>query len=193
MSVLRRLRDDRTLYWSIVALLALFVASTVWATLRSADAARAAWGDRIAVPVAVRDLAAGHRVGPGDVRSASLPPAMVPAPIDPSPIGRVVRQPILAGEVVVAARLGDAVVDEGSTGLAIPAIVAPAGLAAGTRVDLVLGADPFSGLESRIVAGATVVAADGDQVTVAVPLDEAPAIAAAVRSGSVSLALSGAR
>ena len=68
------------------------------------------WGTARSVVVAVRDLPAGHRVEPGDVRRQSWPAALgaIPARCRPWTTAVVVAAPVVAGEPVVRSRLGRA-------------------------------------------------------------------------------------
>ena len=204
----RRARRSPVLWWLVAGGVALQAALRVGAIDDEAVAARAAWGEPVPVVVAVRDLAPGDVVGAVDVTVEHWPPAVVPAAaLDEPPVGRTVSAAIVAGEVVVAAR----VAPDGLSGVAalLPsgwrAVAVPAGgggfgsdlppLAVGDRVDVLAGTATFDdvALDLEVVAGAALVVDVTDTtVTVGVPAASAPAVAAATTRGTVTLALVGA-
>jgi Flp pilus assembly protein CpaB len=190
----------------LVATLSVVTAIVVVALVGGAQAARDRWGRTRPVVVATRDLAAGAALDGGAVVVRDRPLGVVPAGAlrTPPPAGTVVRQPIVAGEPVVGARLAPdgltgaaALVPAGQRALAVPP--GPAGtppLAVGDRVDVVAvvaggggGGDPPA---LTLAERATVVAAGADAVTVAVPERAAPRVAWALTNGAVVLALAGA-
>ena len=73
--------------WMAVAVVAAVAVTTFVALGRQAAGAKAAWGDRQAVAVAVADLPAGHVLSAGDVRTVELPVARWSRP-EPSPSRR---------------------------------------------------------------------------------------------------------
>lgn len=188
-----------------VALLALATALTVASLVDEAGAARDRWGRSRTVAVAAHDLAPGEVVDGGDVTWRDLPEAVITeADLAEAPEGAVVRQAIMAGEPLVAARLGRhglagaaALVPPGQRAVAVPA--GPTGtppLAVGDRVDVLTvvpaGVDSGGGDPAfPLVEGATVVDVDDQEVTVAVPAPDAPRVAWALAGGSVVLALVG--
>lgn len=140
-----------------VALLAALVGLTVMSLVGSADAARQGWGETQRVAVATRDLAIGETIEPGVVELRELPVlATADAALGTVPHGSVVRQPVAAGEPLVAARLAPqgvtgvaALVPEGWRAVAVP--VGPTGvppLQVGDLVDVVvvlpIGADSLA-------------------------------------------------
>jgi Flp pilus assembly protein CpaB len=190
-----------------VAVLAVATALTVTGLVRAAEAARDRWGDRRPVVVAVRDLAPGEVLEAGAVETRDLPVAAVAdAAVAEAPVGAVVRQPIAAGEPVVASRLAPhgltgtaALVPPGRRAVAVPtgpALRPP--VVVGDLVDVVVvlpgEADAVTSAEPAfpLVEGAAVVAVGDEAVTVAVPRAEASRLAWAVGTGSVVLALVGA-
>jgi hypothetical protein len=103
-----------------VALLGGATALTAVSLVGAAGAARDRWGTTRTVIVASRDLAPGDVVDAGAVEARELPEGLlVDAALADRPEGAVVRQPIVAGEPVVASRLAP----HGLTGTA--ALVAP--------------------------------------------------------------------
>jgi hypothetical protein len=126
-----------------VAVLAGATALTVASLLSAAGAARDRWGQTRPVAVATRDLAPGEVVDAGAVEVRDLPVGVLgDAPVAGAPEGAVVRQPILAGEPVVAARLAPdgltgaaALVPPGHRAVAVP--VGPGGAPPVMQGDLV--------------------------------------------------------
>ncbi len=193
-----------------VAGLALATALTVASQVSAAGAARERWGRSRPVVVATRDLVPGEVVDGGALEVRDMPDGMLPdgviggAPGD-SPAGAVVRQPILAGEPVVAARIAPhgltgaaALVPPGARAVAVP--LGPSGAPPVTIGDLVdvLTVVPtgLDGVDREpafpLVEQATVVDVTDQAVTVAVPEDDAPRVAWALSNGAVVLALAGA-
>jgi Flp pilus assembly protein CpaB len=188
-----------------VGALALVTAFAVVSLIGAAGAARDEWGRSRSVVVAARDLQPGDVVDAGAVTSRHLPDGVVTdAALSEVPTGAVVRQPILAGEPVVAQRLAPhglsglaALVPPGERVVAVPP--GPAGsppVAAGDHVDVLTvlpagldadDADPAFPLVER----ATVLDVSDQAVSIAVPRPDAPRVAWAVSNGSVVLALAG--
>jgi Flp pilus assembly protein CpaB len=188
-----------------VTVLALVTALTVVSLLRAAGDARDRWGRSRPVIVATRDLAPGEVVDAAAVEWRDLPEGVVTgAALADAPDGAVVRQPILAGEPVVAERLAPhgltgvaALVPPGERAVAVP--LGPSGappLAVGDLVDVVtvLPAGLDAGDEEPafpLVERATVVDVSEQATTVAVPEADAPRVAWALSNGAVVLALAG--
>ena len=202
-----------------IALLGGATALTVISLVGAAGTARDEWGATRPVIVATRDLAPGDVVDAGAVETRDLPEGLVTdADLAGRPHGAVVRQPILAGEPVMAARLAPhgltgtaALVAPGERALAVP--LGPAGappLAIGDLVDVltVLPAsvpaggnsdrgsgddhDPGDGAPAfALVERAAVVDVADGAITVAVPEADASRVAWALANGSVVLALAG--
>jgi Flp pilus assembly protein CpaB len=107
--------------------------------------------------------------------------------------------PLVPGEVVLASKLAPdglrgaaALLPAGWRALAVPA--GPGGrppVAVGDHVDV--HATQADGTSVVVAASAVVLAHDhaADALTVAVPADDAPALASAIATGSVTLALTG--
>jgi len=118
------------------------------------------------VVVAARDLASGAVLGPDDVRTASLPPASIPAGAASDPadvVGRQVAAPMREHEMLTDRRLLDprdlSAYGEGLVLAAVRVAAEEASmLRAGDQVDVV-ALDPGGEHEAAIVAqGAEVVA-----------------------------------
>lgn len=197
------LRRHRVLYWATALVLLSVTVVSVSTISARADRAREAYGTSVAVVVAQADVAAGALIGPGDVAIADIPRALVPEGSATEAVGRRASAPIVAGEVVVDARLAPfgrsatvARLPEGTRGIAIPIFDAAPPTELGDRVDLIASLDPL-GYPDRpgtsIVSADVVVVSTGDTaITVAVPLGDMAAVADAVANGSVMLALSSA-
>ena len=213
--VLLGVRVRRALARAVVrraAVLGLAAATglVVVALVSSADAARQRWGRARPVAVATRDLAPGDVVDASVVEVRRLPEAAVaPAALTEPPSGSVVRQPVAAGEPLVAERLAPegltgvaALVPAGHRAVAIPTgpLAAPP-LTIGDRVDVLAvvpvpadgrppqSADPPS---FPLVEGALVVDVGEQSIAVAVPEADAPRVAWVLTNGSAVLALGGA-
>jgi len=203
--------------------LAAFTGLTVARLVTDASARAARLGGLVDVAVAARAVDAGEVVRAADVASRRLPASVLPdGPLATSPAGRVALVPLVAGEVLLAARLAPeglrgvaALVPAGQRALAVP--VDPGGLAlrVGDRVDVLAtfdvagdGGDTGAAAPADEGAAGTPVAAPaptfpvaraalvvgvGDEaVTVAVRPDEVPRVAFALARGTVALALAGA-
>lgn len=163
------------------------------------------YGPARVVPVATKALAPGDVIRSGDVTERAVPAGLIPrARVARRWVGHAVIAPVLAGEVVVDDRLAPAglqgaaaLVPPGGRAIAIPA--GPGGrppLRIGDRVDvLATVAYDSAGTDTPptfvVAAAALVVAVDdaGDLVTVAVPAEDAPRVAHAVTTATVTLAL----
>ncbi len=124
----RRLAARPVVRRSAVVVLALVTGLAVASLVQSGEAARRSWGASRSVAVATRDLAPGDVLSPSAVEVRRLPAAVVPAGASASaPVGAVVRQPVVAGEPLVPARLAPdgltgtaALVPEGFRAVAVP-------------------------------------------------------------------------
>lgn len=195
-----RLRRTPVIWWLAAAALAATTAIVVESALARADAHTRRFGALRAVPVATRGIEAGEVLGTEGVRIEHRPAALLPAG-EPATgaAGRVARVPLLAGEVVVEAKLAPpgrrgatAMVPGGTRALAIPG--GPGGrppARVGDRVDL-LATFPAAEEPSVVVAEAALVVAvdhQADTTTVAVRREEAPRVAFALAAGTLTLAL----
>jgi SAF domain-containing protein len=138
----------------VVGVVALATGLAVVSLVRSAEAARLRWGDTRPVAVATHDLAVGDPLGGDAAEVRRLPTALVPpGALSAPPVGALVRQPIAAGEALVAERLAPhgltgaaALVPPGSRAVAVPLAPVPAPpLAVGDLVDLLAVVSPASG------------------------------------------------
>jgi Flp pilus assembly protein CpaB len=184
---LRRWRRSPLVFW--IAALALAVAAAGLAD--GGDDPPTSSGDTRLVPVARNDLDRGRRLDGDDVEWTRRPSTDLPRSPAAETEGRVVTEPIAAGEVVVESRLAPggaggttALLPAGTRAIAVPSTLGTPPLEIGDHVDL------LATLEARAVArDAVVVATSDDAVTVAVDEGEAIEVAAALASGGVVLAL----
>lgn len=199
------LRRHPRLWWGCVVLVALAVGASVASVVSRADHAREAWGrSRLAV-VVQRDLAAGHRLRPGDVTLEERPVAVTPpGALDDIPVDGTMRADAFRGEVLVVGRLATeglsplaSSLPAGTRAVSIPveAGTAPP-LEVGDTVDVIVAVPADVAGEGPpgfvLARTAPVVAVDDAAVTVAVAPDVAPKVAVALGAGAVTLALAGA-
>ena len=184
----------------VATVLAIVVALLVHRTTAQAEAVTSRLGHTTLVAVVVRPLAAGDRIGAGDVELQPRPVAQVPAgAVVDDAVGRTLRADVVADEVLVSARLaGDgqdgpvALIPPGWRAVPIPVLDAPIPARPGSAVDVVASFDPT--LVERdpsvvVAADAIVVDVTDDAVTVAVPRDDLTDVAFALVNGVVTLAL----
>lgn len=182
-SALRRSRLPRLV---LVVVAGWAIGSGLASTHAEARQARAAWGSEVTVWVVRRDLPAGVVIGPGDIEPRRLPVAVVPPGVaERDPTGRRIRDPLVEGEPVHAARLAGARV--GAVAARLPDGTAAitlahdgALLAIDDRVDL---HSLVSG--SRLARAAEVLAVDETRFTAAVRRDEIAAVVRALTTGGV--------
>ncbi|MGH9288727.1 MAG: SAF domain-containing protein [Acidimicrobiales bacterium] len=195
---------------AIVLGLATVTGLVVVSLVSSAETARQRWGRARPVAVATRDLAPGDVIDGSTTEVRRLPEAAVtPGALAEPPAGSVVRQPVVAGEALVAARLAPqglagvaALVPAGHRAVAVPVgpLAAPP-LTVGDLVD-VLAVVPVAAEERPgqsgdvpsfpLVEAAVVVDVGEQSIAVAVPVADAPRVAWVLTNGSVVLALAGA-
>jgi pilus assembly protein CpaB len=191
-----RLRRRPLLWWLAVVGLSLSVGLVLESGLSRAQADARRFGEPVRVAVAEVDLAAGDLAGPETVELRPWPAALVPTgALSTVPDGQVVSQAILAGEPVVAARLGaDHLVPPGSRALALPSGPGALGVRVGDRVDLLATFDPLVAPVGEdptvtVARAATVVAVRTRSITVAVTEAETPRVAFALSQATITLAL----
>jgi hypothetical protein len=191
----RRLTRHPVPFWIATVALAAVTASSIAHVAGAAADERARWGVRRAVLVARHDLAPGDALR--DVEVRMVPAALVPRGAARDASDRTVVAWIGAGEIVLARRLAPdglsataARLPRGTRGVAVPQGQAPLPVEVGDRVDLVATLDTTS---VTVATDAVVVAVNEDAVTVAVDRVDAPRVADAVASATVTLVLSGAR
>jgi Flp pilus assembly protein CpaB len=194
---------------AVVLGLALVTGLVVVSLVSSAEAARQRWGPARRVAVATRDLAPGDMIDASTVEVRRLPEAaLTPGALAEAPSGSVVRQPVAAGEPLVAERLAPqgltgvaAMVPAGYRAVAVPIgpLAAPP-LTVGDLVD-VLAVVPVAaeqphrsgdGPSFPVVEAALVVDVGEQSIAIAVPEADAPRVAWVLTNGSVVLALAGA-
>ncbi|MCU1399612.1 MAG: hypothetical protein JWN62_2721 [Acidimicrobiales bacterium] len=174
--------------WVLVGILALGVGGSVASGLAGVRRERDAWGHSTTVYVATKDLVAGDPVA-GAVEPREVPQALVPeSALAAVPAQATATQRIRRGEIVV----GDDVVD--STG---PQALIPDGWLA---IDITDVANPglFTVGDSAAVLGggiaiagsAVIVEVGATDVVIAVPLADAPTVAAAANERNAVVALS---
>ena len=198
------LAERRGVWWAAAVVLAVASAAVVVRATGDADAARRRWGSTRAVAVAVAPIDAGIAIDASAVAVRDVPAGLVPdGALGTVPDGRVALAPIVAGEVLVEARLAPAglsgpaaLVPPGWRAIAVPSGAGPGPppLAVGDRVDIFATFLAEAGTEPPTVAvaeDALVVAVDDEGVTVAVPEVDAARVAFATTAGAVTLALRG--
>lgn len=200
---LRRAVARRWVRRAVVVLMALVTGLAVVSLLRSAETARDRWGARRRVAVAQHDLQRGDVVRPESVVIRELPRAAVAdAALGEVPVGRVVREPIAAGEPLVPTRLAPdglvglaALVPEGYRAVAVPA--GPAGvprLHPGDEVDLLAAVPTGDGVTAEpvpLAERAPVIDVGEASVTVAIPIPAASRVVGALMEGVVVMTLAG--
>jgi hypothetical protein len=177
----------------------VLAAFALWGTtsvLQNAEAARAAWGQRVTVLRANRDLASGSLIKGSDLGSVTLPRAAVPTGSSSNAstlIGQRVVSPIRAGDMILAARTHRdlsavaARINTGHRGVSLPTDARLPSLRVGDRVSVV---DPTQPKMRPI--DAVVVDVASETVTVEAPETDAVAIANAALRNSVAVLLRGA-
>ncbi|HVF32151.1 MAG TPA: hypothetical protein VM933_03840 [Acidimicrobiales bacterium] len=193
-------RSSPVRWWAVVAVLGATTLVVVRSGLVASSGAAARWGPVRAVPVVVAPVAAGDPVPAAAVVVSDRPDRTVPRgdAVATAWAGRTALVPLLAGEVVLTSKLAPAglrgaaaLLPEGARALSVPA--GPGGrppVSIGDTVDLLVTLADTG--ESVVVAADAVVLfvdREADAVTIAVPADEAPAVASAVATGAVTLAL----
>ncbi len=199
------LRREPRLWWVLVLSSALAAGWLMSSVVAGAERARLAWGRSTTVLVVEHDLDAGERLGALDVRAVRWPAALVPpGALLEVPAHAVARTALVAGEVVLTARLAPAglrgvaaALPPGSRAIAIPTEPGTAPpLAVGDRVDVLVALAPEAAGDGppgfSVATDALVVALDEAAVTIAVQREVAPRIAVALGQGAVTLALVGA-
>ncbi|MEO5723871.1 MAG: hypothetical protein ABIQ39_10920 [Ilumatobacteraceae bacterium] len=181
-AVRRTLVRHPLLYWCAVVALAVGVGAGVASTLRRVDGARRSWGATTSVWVATADAEAGQRI---HVDRREYPEAMVPAAaVLASPADALARQRVSTGEIIVSGDVSSSglagLVPAGYVAMAVPQRRATY-LSPGYRVVAYAGA-------VRLAEG-TVVAADDEQVVVAVLMSDAAVLSEAIPRGTALLAL----
>lgn len=190
-----RIRHSALAWWAATFVLAGSALSLVHGVAARGSALAARYGSPRPVVVVDRTIAAGDVVRATDVVRREVPAELVPegaVTAVPAAAGRVALVDLVRGEVVVRSRLAPggasgaaALVSAGRRALAIPAgVTGRPPVRVGDRVEVYAGG-------TVVAADALVVAIDehDDIVTVAVDEADAPALAAALATTTVTLAL----
>lgn len=211
---IRMLLARRRRRHALTAVLALLAGAATLQTISNAESARAQWERAGPVPVATRTLPSGHVIAPGDFELRELPTAATPgAAASGEPgnmIGRTVSERVLEGEILVEERIAPGGLGEvagqlppGHRALALPVAGPAPPLEPGDHVDLYSVQDPYSEVwsgpaSSERESASSVLARDSRvldvnevAITVAVPEEAGPPIAAAIATSAVVPALSG--
>lgn len=196
---LARLRRHPSIFWIVAAVAALAATLSTENLLATQEELQMRWGPVASVPVASADLPMGTALGADDVVLRDLPRLLVPEGVASDPVGRVVVEPILAGEPIVSARLAGAgatgtaaLVPPGSVAVAVPRVQPLPPLEVGDRVDVL--SSPLADMvdTAEVVARtARVVAVTEEAVTVAVDADDAGDVGYAALQGLATLVLQG--
>lgn len=199
---LLRLRRFPILFWIVALALAAATASVVAGSIAAAEARARQWGARTEVPVAARDVEAGAVLTARDVVRRRLPVALLPrSGIATEPVGHAVVVPIVAGEVLLEAKVAPwgvrgiaAAMPPGSRALAVPRGDAAPPLHNGDHVDVLAtfaSSDTAAGRDPTfpVAVNALVLDVTDNAITVAVTEHEAPRVAFALAQGTITLAL----
>jgi len=187
------------------AVLALASFLAVRGEVARAQQAQGAVGPAVDAVVAAHDLAAGTVIGPVDVRIVQLPAVYLPPEAITSTVavvGKVTADIVLAGEVLVDARLGAShfavAVEPGNVAVTVRFASVPEGVTPADRVDAYAtfaGARPYTtlvGEDLRILTIGEVDASAGETAVVPVTLDVDPETARqllqAAAAGTLGLA-----
>jgi Flp pilus assembly protein CpaB len=199
---LLRLRRFPILFWIVALALAAGTASVVAGSLAAAESRARQWGAVADVPVAAHDVGAGVVLTSRDVVHRRLPAALLPrSGIAADPVGHAVVVPVVAGEVLLEAKVAPwgvrgiaAAMPPGTRALAVPRGDASPPLHAGDRVDVLATFALGDGAQGReptfpVAVRALVLDVADNAITVAVTEHEAPRVAFALAQGTIALAL----
>lgn len=195
---LRRVRRSRLLRPALAAAIVVITGVITADALSGASEVQRAYGERRSMAIAEQDLEIGHVIEAEDLVERELPVAVVPSDPVADPIGRVVLEPIVAGEVVVSRRVSEsagsgpaALVPSSRRAIAIERSPLMPPVRPGDRVELLAVG---SGARASIIARrGLVIEAGNESVTVTITEAELPAVARAILEGTVILALIGER
>jgi Flp pilus assembly protein CpaB len=200
LALRRRPRHRRAL----VAVVAVACGALVAQVVQRAEEAAAAWGERVPVLVAARDIDGGELLDRGNTRVERRPAPLVPdGALTELPAGARLAAAAYAGEVLRAERLSpagrsavSARLPDGTVAVAIPVEPGSAPpLTVGDRVDVLVALAPEAAGGGppgfALATDVAVVHVSDAAVTVAVPDATAPRLAVAFGAGAVTLALSG--
>ncbi len=170
-----------------VRLLALLAAGLLASGGLVARSGTSPWGPPVPVLVAATDATPGQ---PVTARSANWPARLVPPDHLAAPPEGVATRALRAGEVLTEAHVAPDLSHLLTRGEVAVALDQQLGLPAGVQV-VVLGTD-FDGRGRRLGRG-RLVAADDTRTWIAVDRVDAPAVAAGLTAGQVTVALAGAQ
>ena len=180
MAMIRRVLARRPwIYWTIVAAVAVAGAMAAASVFRGVDEERQRWGDGAVVLVVTRDVAAGEPLA-DLVVERRYPVAMIPdGAVKSLETAAGARHTLAAGEIVVDVDVAATTTPRSLIPSGWLAVAIAEGVASGATVgDHVVVAS--EGI--RLAAEALVVGHLEGVTVVAVPDDEAPAVAAAANS-----------
>jgi Flp pilus assembly protein CpaB len=198
----RHLARNRLAYWSVACTLAVVTAVSVGSLASRLDDARSQWDPATPVVVALASIPAGSTITADLVALRELPATAVPdGALRELPIGRTAAADVVAGEVVVGARVAPdglsgvaALLPPGSRAVAVPSTAGGLPpLAVGDVVDVLVSLAPDAVGDAdptfTVAEAARVVDVADDAVTVAVDDDDVARTAFAVTHGAVTLAV----
>jgi len=193
-SLWRRLLRRRAVVWGVAGVLALTSGAIVAGTTADAARLRDSFGTTSDVLVVSRTVTAGAELA-GAVDRRTLPLAAIPddavEDLDDLGVSTTAAGPISAGAVLTVQDLsGRGGLGPGEAAVAIPRDATVPTAAPGSAVWVVVAADPYTGIESGLVAGRILSTAD-DRVTVVVPVADLTRVSAAIGAGAAGLALRG--
>ena len=194
-----RLRHHPRLFWLFAVSLAALTGLTAARLLATASSRAERLGGLREVRVTARSVDAGHQLKAGDVAVRRLPAALLPeGRLAASPTGHTVVVPLVAGEVLLEAKLAPwglegvaALVPPGRRALAVPVSRGGLALRRGNQVDVLATFETTEGDTEPTMAVATsaqVLDVAEESVTVAVSPEEAVRVALATSRGAVTLA-----
>jgi Flp pilus assembly protein CpaB len=188
--VSRLLPTSRRTYWSVTLVAAALAGTITTTVVARAHSVLSSYGTRTSVPVAERALARGDIITDADIGWLEFPDGLLPdGRLHSDPIGRVVVEPVIGGEVLVESRLAasdvdgsGALIDVDRRAITIPTSAPLDAFVIGDRVDLL-------DLDRWVARDAVVIDVADSSITVAVDEREAPAVARAVVDGAITPAL----
>ena len=175
----------RQRFVAVVALIVLIVTGGV------SHVAATPYGPPVTVLIAAHDLSVGQVLAPGDVRRANWPEGLIPDGALTDASGRLAA-PLPTGSVLTDRHLTEsgvaALLPAGTVAVPLPIEAIPT-IEPGQWVDLI-GRD-VQGIGGVLARDASVLSADGEDVWVAVQREEAPDVAAAAATGTITVVVVG--
>ncbi len=188
--------------WMLTAVVA--TVGLIWTigTVHEAESAARAWGQRRSVAVAVGDLEPGRIITDDDIVFTDRPLALLPDGIVEAPVGRTVIRTIRRNEVVLDVRLAangtggpGSLLESDEIAFAIPTEATTPRVRVGDDVvlfapsEVITSAGRSAGPASRVAERAVVVEVTERSVMVGVDRAEAGAVARALLSATIVIAL----